>query len=177
MLTEFLLANHEFLILGVLFLFGYIVGIYLKSWLEKRIKAPSRGTKKGCEDCVAMQAISERIPKIEGKQEDLRKSDIPQMAENIALLTDQVEDMQENISKLFTLIEQSWLAQINRLETTLYRSMCFPLDGMPSDFKQTLDNFKEKGKRKNDPGRKRTSGTGSGTIQKSKARTKKGGDK
>ena len=174
---EILFASHEVLLVGLVLLLAYIGGILLKSYLEKMVKASKQGTKRGCEDCVAMQAITERVPKIETKQDEIRKGDIPEMAENIALLTAQVEDMQENISKLFTLIEQSWLAQINRLETTLQRSMCYPLEQLPEDFRNGLAKFKEKGKRKNDPGRKRTSGTSRVPIPKSGTKVKKGGDK
>lgn len=169
MLYEFVLANHELIVVAAVVFIAYIVGIYIKTLVEKKFTAPKPGTRRGCEDCLAMQAISERLPKLEARQDECQRASFPEIIENITILKADVDNMQQNISKLFNLIEQSWLAQINRLETALHRSVLVPIQDMPE-----LVRRQETGDRKNDKGKKGSSGAATGSVQKSKSRGKKG---
>lgn len=117
MLTEFIYRNADYIVVGAIFLLFYVVGVYLKTYITKKVNEPKLGTAKGCEDCIAMA----KIPVIENNQIVLRRDELPKLSNQIARLQEAVDTLEASVSKLFNLIEQSWLAQINRLESAFIK--------------------------------------------------------
>lgn len=174
MINTFVTAHHEFVVLSLVFIILFFIGNYIKAYIVKKVSDPRIGTKEGCSTCAAMQGYTEKLPEIAARQEECYKTALPEIAKNIAVLQTDIESMDARISKLFNLIEQSWLAQINRLESALHRSMCLPL---PQELPPYLAKSPEGGEATSVKGTKRTSRKSVKVVSESKPKRKKGGDK
>jgi len=152
-LYTFVVANHEVFVYAFMGLGMYSGAVYLRELIRRRMTQEKQGTKKGCADCIAMQMAITEIPIIMKNQADLRSQDLPSLAEGISNLDSSVTSLKADVTKLFNLIEQSWLAQINRLETSLHASMY----GQPSTVDRRKRNQetgkKGTGKRKKEKGK------------------------
>lgn len=122
-LYEFVSQNQSVLLYAIVAFIVYCGAVYVKELILAKMKQEKPGTGTGCVNCLAMQATLTRLPVIERNQADLRSKGIPELTECISTLDTSVQSLKVDVSKLFSLIEQSWLSQINRLETALHASI------------------------------------------------------
>ena len=151
-LYSFVVNNHEVLIYAGVGLLVYSGAVYLRELIVHKMTQEKQGTKKGCADCLAMQMAINEIPTIKKNQFDLRSTDIPTIAESVSNMENSIKSLQGDTTKLFNLIEQSWLAQINRLEVALQTSLQSTIYGTPLS-KVIHKTKKATGKIKNEKGK------------------------
>lgn len=104
--------NHPITLFGLVIVtiltarFLWNLGDYLSGLIFKG--EPSKGTKKSCEDCPAMQAATQRIPAIEEKQRVMREDKLPALSNQLTAINTILNSMDERVKKLFTMIEEIW---------------------------------------------------------------------
>ena len=86
--------------------FLWNMGDYLSGLIFK--KEPSKGTRRSCEDCPAMQISTQRVPIIEEKQRILREEKLPSFSTQLASIETGLGSLDENVKKLFSMIEDIW---------------------------------------------------------------------
>ena len=150
-LYEFVSQNQSVLLYAIVAFVVYCGAVYVKELILAKMKQEKPGTRKGCAECLAMQATLTRLPVIEKNQADLRSKGIPELTECISTLDTSVQSLKGDVSKLFSLIEQSWLSQINRLETALHASI---ISSPASKIKPSGKGKRHVGKGKKSVGRK-----------------------
>ena len=109
-----------YMIVGcLLFIISIAVGTFLTVLIKNKMNEKPLGTRQTCGDCYAMQVIVEKIPKMEDKQEVLRRTDLPQMTTTLAKIETTTKSLDERVKKLFTLIETDWKQEREELRKAL----------------------------------------------------------
>jgi len=114
-----LLQYHEIISVVVFLVIAALIVKVGAGFIDRWLSKKKAGTKEGCEDCIAMRIAIEDVPIIKVKQEILRTKELPLLNNILTAIQENTKSLDSRVSKLFTLIEDSWKNEIKNLREEL----------------------------------------------------------